>query len=801
MAKSTPQLLHITINKNRKMSLIKSNQYENLLREPVEKWSAYTFFIGGVISFSMPEILMLPPLIGKVGALAFGLMGYKHYRSARKLKRYQKQLINLPAFVQSSDQIGYSKKQLYLGKGFLWDERHTQRMYDLEKAIGRKFRDMPWLYTFARNLERKYEHNNLLQPILKFTQSHNKFNPVKPIPPVGGIPALHAVGMWEGEQDITLDNGNRNGHTIVLGTTRVGKTRLLEIIVSQDIRRGDVVIVIDPKGDADLVQRVYVEAMKANRLDDLYIFHLGYPEVSDAYNPISSFMRVTEVASRVAGQMPNEGQSSAFREFVWGYVNTVANALVTMGIKPNYEILKRNSESIAPLFVQYMEWYFKKHFDSETYKEIMAEYDTDAIENHIEPNPDTHYAEFNRAKAILGLSAKERNEAFQSEKDWFAKADIPQDIKTRSLDAQAYYILYKKYGLNDNVGNQLCTKVNYNDAHLSKLIASLQPFLDKMTTGAIAELIAPPPDSTKRQFNWRDVIQRGGIVYVGLDALSDPEVAAAVGNSMFSDLTSLAGQIYKTGHSVGLPQEQGLKKNEKNIERTIYIHADEFNELIGDEFIPMLNKAGGAGVRVTAYTQTLADIEARLGNVAKAQQVLGNFNTQIMMRVQGEESARLISDRLKEVNVVTADVISGSTDNPDLGSGVTFGSSTTQRLTAQKVAMIKPHDIMSLPKGQAFVLQDGNKLFKIRSPLPDSRDLKGLPTEIAEMVKQMRKTYSTRNSTQISRNWGAISTDNIQIAQNYAKHVLNEENSRSDSMGLTGTDYNNSDPIFDSGMY
>jgi hypothetical protein len=56
------------------------------------------------------------------------------------------------------------------------------------------------------------------------------------------------------------------------------------------------------------------------------------------------------------------------------------------------------------------------------------------------------------------------------------------------------------------------------------------------------------------------------------------------------------------------------------------LHADEFNELMGDEFIPLINKGGGAGIQVTAYTQTLSDIEARIGNRAKAGQVIGNFN-------------------------------------------------------------------------------------------------------------------------------------------------------------------------------
>jgi hypothetical protein len=53
------------------------------------------------------------------------------------------------------------------------------------------------------------------------------------------------------------------------------------------------------------------------------------------------------------------------------------------------------------------------------------------------------------------------------------------------------------------------------------------------------------------------------------------------------------------GTAHGLPNTDNEAKNTKN---TLSIHADEFNELIGDQFIPMINKAGGAGYQVTAYT-------------------------------------------------------------------------------------------------------------------------------------------------------------------------------------------------------
>lgn len=81
----------------------------------------------------------------------------------------------------------------------------------------------------------------------------------------------------------------------------------------------------------------------------------------------------------------------------------------------------------------------------------------------------------------------------------------------------------------------------------------------------------------------------------------------------------------------------------------INVHADEFNELMGDEFIPLINKGGGAGLQVTAYTQTLSDIEARIGNRAKAGQVIGNFNNLFMLRVRETATAELLTRQLPKV--------------------------------------------------------------------------------------------------------------------------------------------------------
>ena len=100
------------------------------------------------------------------------------------------------------------------------------------------------------------------------------------------------------------------------------------MLIAQDIRRGEVVIVFDPKGDVDLLRRVFAEAERAGRGGEFFMFHLGHPEISARYNPVGSFSRITEVATRIAGQLPSEGQSAAFKEFVWRFVNMMARALV-----------------------------------------------------------------------------------------------------------------------------------------------------------------------------------------------------------------------------------------------------------------------------------------------------------------------------------------------------------------------------------------------------------------------------------------------------------------------------------------
>lgn len=265
------------------------------------------------------------------------------------------------------------------------------------------------------------------------------------------------------------------------------------------------------------------------------------------------------------------------------------------------------------------------------------------------------------------------------------------------------------------------------------------PFLEKLTTGNIAGILSPNLEDlndARPILDWNQVIRQRGIVYVGLDALTDPEVSAVVGESMFSDLTSLAGRIYKEGVYGDLP---GAKPDQPP---SITIHADEFSDLIGPRFAALANKAGAAGVELVLYSQTLSDINARLGDVAKSGQVIGNLNTIIMLRVKERKTAELITEVLPKVNVHQLTAVSGVVDAVGPSGSIDFVSNNQDRITVSQVPMLEPGDLTALPKGQAFALTRGNHLLKLRLPLPKP-DEEDLPDRLSALMQKMQLAYQS----------------------------------------------------------
>jgi conjugative coupling factor TraD (TOL family) len=671
------------------------NRYaiDALLRPPVELWSVLVALAVAVIASAAPWALMMPP--GIAYATSFPLLGFAAWRTrqACRVLRYQRRLKRMPGYRLSVHRVPFSRQKLFLGRGFEWTQQHTQRLRDTYRPEVQRYVRPGRCCRWARRQEVTWESVPFLKMIARTIASRRWWNPLAPLPSLGGNPALHAVGLHE--EDVWMNLDERVGHTLVLGTTRVGKTRLAELLIAQDIRRGDVVIVFDPKGDADLLKRVYAEAERQGRATDFAMFHLGYPEASARYNAIGSFSRITEVATRIANQLPREGNAAAFKEFAWRFVNIIARALVALGQQPDYEKIRRYINDIEPLFVEYAMAFLSSQGADDWQAEV----------------------------ARLTEQAKGRH--------------VPSAMRGRQPQAIGLVQYLQAADHYEPVLDGLMSAFKYDRTYFDKIVSSVGPLLEKLTSGNIAELLSPRLDDqedSRPVLEWLEVIRNKGIVYIGLDALSDTTVASAVGNSMFADLVSVAGHIYKHGIS-GTAGELPI----------ISLHADEFNELIGDEFIPLLNKAGGAGFQVTAYTQTWSDVEARLGNRAKAGQVAGNFNSLIMLRVKELATARMLTDQLPNVEVLTLMSVSGVDDSSDPGSGVDFRSRNEDRISVSEVTLLTVAELVTLPKGQAFAMLSGGQLWKIRIPQVEAIADEALPPALRHVIGDMQRRYVTND--------------------------------------------------------
>ena len=670
-------------------------EVEVLLRPPVELFSSIATLSCAGIALAAPHTLMMTPSVALFTAGCLGGLGVWRGCQAWHVIQYQRHLKRSPRYVMSSSQVPVSRSVLFLGRGFHWNQTHTERLYAARDKHAGRYQQPSAIKQWVRRKEIEWERAPVLSKIARWTATDSPLNPVRPPPAIGGDAVIHGVGI-RGETNATMPLADRAGHMVVIARTRHGKTRLAELLTTQDIRRGNnCVIVLDPKGDADYLKRIYVESQKAGR--QLIVFHLGYPELSARYNAIGSFSRITEVATRIASQLPGEGEASAFKEFAWQFINVIAVALVAMGETPDYLKIRRHITDIDALLILYGRHWLAEH-GPEDWQDELGE-----LQDNINPK------------------------------------SLPRIDQGKDLEAVAIVRYLNTHVAFDQVLEGLMSAFRYDREYFLKITVSIKPFLEKLTTGNIASILAPDKSNTGDErpiLEWAQAIRSNAVVYVGLDALTDPEVASAVGASMFSDLTSLAGHIYKHGIEPTSSNRQVKKPPD------IVIHGDEFSDLIGPQFKTLINKSGGAGYQLNLYTQTWSDPIAELGSEAKAGQLAGNIGTMLIMGVKEIATCEMFTQQLPEVSVSEIMAVSGVTDNDESG-GIGFTSNNQDRISISRVPMISPSDIVALPKGQAFVLLRGSELWKIRIPMPSKVDDQELPDDLGDMLQHMRKSYTS----------------------------------------------------------
>jgi conjugal transfer pilus assembly protein TraD len=527
--------------------------FDNPWRKIYELPMACAWFAASAATLLMVYTIPVVPLrfgIILTSACAFfgmirGMQAWKRYRDTNRIKLSGRQFYKLPEVLKIAHKAA-EKNSLWLGSGFQWTDIESGRMHAL-----------------------------ISQGIA------NQFG--KAILSNEGAYWLHGLSR---EEDMFADLGSLVGHTLIVGTTRVGKTRMLDLLIAQAIARNEPVIIIDPKGDHGLSENARRVCEALGKPDSFEFFHPAYPDKSICIDPLRNWNRKTELASRIASLIPSETGADPFTAFGWKVLNDIVNGLIATGTRPNLVQVRKYIEGGPDgLLLRALRRHFKKHVPG-----------------------------------------------WESRTGSFIK-------KYRGNEALAYTSFYKEIVVHEAQSvdlDGLISTFEHNRDHFQKMIASLIPILSMLTSEPLKELLSPDFESGHERAitDAARAIKADKVLYIGLDSLADGMVGSAIGSLLLADLTAVAGDRYNYGIKTMKP---------------VNLFIDEAAEVINQPTIQLMNKGGGAQFRVTIATQTFADFASRLGDENRARQVLANTNNKIAMRVLDSETQKYISDGIPKI--------------------------------------------------------------------------------------------------------------------------------------------------------
>ncbi|WP_020503512.1 conjugative transfer system coupling protein TraD [Lamprocystis purpurea] len=595
-----------------------ANPYANPWRPNFEARALAMWLAVALVAWSTADLWALHGAAFRwVATLALGfaliwLPGTLRLASLQEfLRGYSLEFVAPTAF---ADQMPQWTGNLWMGKGYDWTAQHTQLALDLMREGPERFA--------PRDPQRM------------------------------GATWIHGLGGRD--QNLCVPLEHIEGHLLIVGTTGAGKTRAFDLLVTQAALRGEAVVIIDPKGDQDLRRTAERACVLAGAPRRFVYFHPAFPDESVRIDPLHSFNRPTELASRVAALIPSETGNDPFKAFGQMALSHVVQGLLAVNERPSLVTLRHYLEGGAGALVErVLLRYFAEHrpqWVSETDTQMARARDGSA-----------------RVKVLLR---------------YYRERVAPETPST--------------------VIEGLAGMYEHEAVHFSKMIASLMPILNMLTSGDLGGLLSPDavtPADARRFTSMSEVIEAREVLYVGLDSLSDTMVGSAIGSVLIADLAAVAGGRY----------------NHQLRPHPVNVFIDEAAEVVNDPFIQLLNKGRGAGLRLAIATQTFADFSARTGSEAKARQVLGNINNVVALRVLDAETQKYVAESLPMARVTSIMRAHGSTS--DSTNPLLYTGNTGERITEEEVELFPPALLGQLPNFEYVARWAGGRVSKGRLPI------------------------------------------------------------------------------------
>ncbi len=608
--------------------------YEIPFRPPYELYSAAGWGAASLMalgSWAITDVPFFPVAIGMSMSFTMGIIRFRQgYRQKLKLDHIQNggELWFMPwadadlKFQRAADRDG-----MWYGRGFEWTPAIAEKAH----------------YLLGPGAP-------LVQPLedkMDMLETHaDEFN------------GKHWLHHLDDEKDLIVPLDLLKGQTIIVGTTRSGKSRTFEVLIEQCVRRGEAVIIIDPKGDKGLAEGAKRACEKYGYAERYSYFHPAHPNDSDAIDVMASWSRATSLASRVAALIAAGGDANSdpFVSFVWRIVNNIVHGLLITGEKPNLKRLRALVDGGAEAFVLAV------------LKDFLNQEGVENAALHA---------------YLIGKDGKR--------------------LEGTELQLQGYKRYYREIYSKEKPSPEidgLLADQEHDKEHLSKMIVSLTPILTMLTSHPLDTLLSPDPKTFERRIITPDrILNQHLVVYVGLDTLSDTVVGQAIGSVLLAGIAAEAGNVY----------------NYTDNPKPFNIFVDEGAEVLNQPLIQIANKGGGSMFRLFLATQTYADIAVRLGSKDRALQVIGNMNNVIALRIKDSDTQQTISDSFGKAAIRRMNMTYGHGVSPaphDMSNG-NYGESLVPTETD-----LFPADLFSsLPPLHFMAMFAGGKIMKCRVPL------------------------------------------------------------------------------------
>ncbi len=397
---------------------------------------------------------------------------------------------------------------------------------------------------------------------------------------------------YENIHEYYLPYSSRAGHFGCMGTTRVGKTKLLTHMITQDIHQGNNVVFVDPKGDEEAMSAVVQAAVESGRLNDLMMITPIYPDYSLMIDPLAYYYLQDELVDHVISGIKSD--DDYFINVASEVTTAIVSGLIAQDMAAGRET-KMNFYDIKKL-VDYV--------SLGNLGQILAEL--------------THHSD-QAVREIVEETLLNIRQIQGSPPDFFAKVS-----------------------------------------------SSLRTVLTSLTSSTTGKIIGKAKTNEfVRRFEKGD----GVILICNTGSLLARRSASIIGRVLISMIQSMVGRFFASGAT---------------LKRPLCIYLDEGHNILYQGIQELFNKAGGAGVWLHFFTQSMAQIEEVVG-IPTTQSIIDNISTWVFMRVNHNVTAQYVEES-SPMHKVYSNIISTG----DAKLGVSMREEEEHVIKADRLPALKP---------------------------------------------------------------------------------------------------------------